>query len=106
MKDFDELVSTIQPLVKNMGAKGIAEVLWGTGYRLDPYPNGKSKGELLAIIDAKEAELARARVEASNLRMGLERVDRIARQYISNDAAQEIRRVSGKYLAETSTVKS
>lgn len=41
--------------------QGIAASLWEQGYRLDPYPNGKSKDELLQIIEAREAELARAR---------------------------------------------
>ena len=36
---------------------GIARALWEANYRLDPYPNGKSKPELIARIEALEAEL-------------------------------------------------
>jgi len=71
------------------------------GYRLDPYPNGKSKGELLSIIDAKESELARAR----NL------LHKVKRVYIDERGGSMIARCSltdkvTTFLAETSTVKS
>lgn len=40
---------------------GIARALWEDGYRLDPYPNGKSKPELIARIESLEAERDRTR---------------------------------------------
>jgi hypothetical protein len=39
----------------------IAKRLIHIGYRLDPYPNGKSKDELIAIIESKETNLLNAR---------------------------------------------
>ena len=39
----------------------IAEVLVENGYRLDPYPNGKSKDELIARIETVEAERNKTR---------------------------------------------
>lgn len=100
MSAFYELVSTIQPLVNNMGAKGIAEVLWDAGYRLDPYPNGKSKDELIARIEEVEAERDRAFVDASNCRMMLERAAKRLMSF-GADSADLL-----AFLTETSTVKS
>ena len=40
----------------------LAENMVMAGYRLDSMPNGKAKPELIAIIEAKQAELDRARV--------------------------------------------
>lgn len=37
------------------------DYLWAAGYRLDPYPNGKSKAELIARIEALEAERDKTR---------------------------------------------
>lgn len=39
----------------------LAKRLEGAGYRLDPYPNGKSKPELIARIKAVEAERDKTR---------------------------------------------
>lgn len=38
-----------------------AEAVWAAGYRIDPYPNGKTKDELIARIEVVEAERDRAR---------------------------------------------
>jgi len=45
----------------------IAKAVFEAGYRLDPYPNGKSKDELIKRIEELEAERDRAR----NLLRGL-----------------------------------
>jgi hypothetical protein len=45
----------------NNGLIQAAEKLWAAGYRLDPYPNGKSKGELIARIETVEAERDKTR---------------------------------------------
>lgn len=37
------------------------QALFEAGYRLDPYPNGKSKGELIARIEELEAERDKTR---------------------------------------------
>ena len=37
------------------------DVLWSSGYRLDPYPNGKSKGELIKRIESVETERDKTR---------------------------------------------
>jgi hypothetical protein len=74
----------------------IALKLEENGYRLDHYPNGKSKGELLEIIDAKEAELARAR----NLLYKCVSTESMLQ--LDYSAVEEI----DTFLAETSTVKS
>jgi hypothetical protein len=37
------------------------DVLWSSGYRLDPYPNGTSKDELIARIETVEAERDKTR---------------------------------------------
>lgn len=42
-------------------AQDIAQYLFEAGYRLDPYPNGKSKDELIKRIEAVEAERDRTR---------------------------------------------
>lgn len=44
-----------------MKPDGIARAVWAAGYRLDPYPNGKSKPELIARIEAVEAERDKTR---------------------------------------------
>ena len=43
----------------------VADVLWATGYRLDPYPNGKSKDQLVDIIVAKQSDLTKCRIMLS-----------------------------------------
>lgn len=39
----------------------ISKAVFDAGYRLDPYPNGKSKPELIARIEAVEAERDKTR---------------------------------------------
>jgi len=43
-------------------AEEIGKILHEAGYRLDPYPNGKSKDELIKRIEELEAERDRARL--------------------------------------------
>jgi hypothetical protein len=63
------------------------------GYRLDPYPNGKSKGELIKRIEELESERDRARnLLRSCVKMG----------YPAPSTVDEV----NSFLAETSTVKS
>jgi len=44
------------PHLFEASAQILAKHLLEVGYRLDPYPNGKSKGELIARIEELEAE--------------------------------------------------
>ena len=80
----------------------------GNENRLDPYPNGKSKGELLAIIDAKEAELARARNLLRDLSANLGDLG----YYLQDHKMVNLKKIADNvanamvFLAETSTVKS
>ena len=61
-EDFVVLCATIGARMQaKQSADGITRELWKQGYRLDPYPNGKSKPELIARIEALEAERDRTR---------------------------------------------
>lgn len=64
----------------------IADRLFDAGYRLDPYPNGKSKDELIKINEGLEADLARARFFLYTRLGGIPEID--------------------AFLAETNRVKS
>ena len=77
------------------------------GYRLDPMPNGKSKPELIAIIEAKQAELDRARVL---LRTILNRPEskgylKHLNMDIGTATPDRVFLDADKFLTETSTVK-
>jgi hypothetical protein len=78
----------------------IRDALVKAGYRLDPYPNGKSKPELIAIIEAKQAELDRARVF----------LHEVKRVYLDENGGSMIARCDlterlTAFLTETSTVE-
>lgn len=60
LRDLDVLRNVHGSSV-NQDRMDVADRLIDAGYRLDPYPNGKSKGELIARIEELEGELARAR---------------------------------------------
>jgi len=62
-KTKNELQDVIQVALDHGFAAGhIATSLVNAGYRLDPYPNGKSKDELIKRIEELEAERDRARL--------------------------------------------
>jgi hypothetical protein len=88
--------------------QGLAKHLYDKGYRLDPYPNGKSKDELLAIIDAKEEKLARARNLLRDLSANLGDLG----YYLQDHKAINLKKIADNvanamaFLAETITVKS
>jgi len=48
-------------LIHHTITREVTNCVYNIGYRLDPYPNGKSKGELIARIEELEAERDRAR---------------------------------------------
>jgi len=96
VKIIDQYANDIEDEKLFSRSKGIALRLYNAGYRLDPYPNGKSKGELLAIIEAKEAELARAR----NL------LYKAVSPHIAVQLDSDLLADVNVFLAETSTVKS
>ncbi len=61
-KTRDELQDIIQTAFDHgFAARHIATALVNAGYRLDPYPNGKSKDELIARIETVEAERDKTR---------------------------------------------
>lgn len=86
-EQVDQLVKELEQDEGSFGSMRIALQLFRAGYRLDPYPNGKSKPELIARIEALEAERDRAR----------ELLRKATRQNVAVDAE--------RFLAETSTVK-
>lgn len=50
------------------GEKSPERAIYDAGYRLDPYPNGKTKDELIKRIEELEAERDKARVLLYNVR--------------------------------------
>ena len=94
---MDELENIIRRsyLEKDGTCHDMAVAVWDAGYRLDPYPNGKSKPELIAIIEAKQAELDRARVFLFQV---------IQESRIGKLGENTIDEISS-FLTETSTVK-
>jgi len=78
------------------------------GYRLDPYPNGKSKVELIARIEALEAERDKARGLLRDLSANLGDLG----YYLQDHKAINLKKIADNvanamvFLAETSTVKS
>lgn len=112
---MDEIVKIIDGYADDMEdenlfhrSRGIAKRLHDAGYRLDPYPNGKSKVELLAIIETKEAELARARNLLRDLSANLGDLG----YYLQDHKTINLKKIADNvanamvFLAETSTVKS
>jgi len=73
----------------------------GNENRLDPYPNGKSKDELFALIQAKDKELAKSRILLRKFHDGVLMAD----AYLRGKHDQKTCPVC-TFLAETSTVKS
>ena len=59
MSERDELKEFVRSL--RTSVDGVADSLWNAGYRLDPYPNGKSKDEFIEIIGNLSASLDKAR---------------------------------------------
>lgn len=60
-EQVDELAKELEQDEGSYRAMKIALQLFKAGYRLDPYPNGKSKPELIARIEAVEAERDKTR---------------------------------------------
>jgi len=92
--------------ISDESAKSAVKAILDAGYRLDPYPNGKSKGELMAIIEAKDAELARARNMLRDTDHLLRRRCSPPHGAILSQAEESQIDTNRSFLAETSTVKS
>jgi len=86
----------------------LAQRLFDAGYRLDPYPNGKSKPELIARIEALEEERDKTR---NLLSQEHESVFRLMNDMPYHTGAMRIHREGNHscpvctFLAATSTVK-
>lgn len=62
-KEDQEKIDAIEALVDISRKDGLpaGETLFSAGYRLDPYPNGKTKDEFIDIIANMSANLDKAR---------------------------------------------
>jgi len=86
--------------ISDESAKSAVKEILDAGYRLDPYPNGKSKGELIARVVELEGQLLGTR---ELLRQEHSRHFRgIWLKHMANDPDCNV----CTFLAETSTVKS
>jgi len=92
-------------------AGGLAQRLYDAGYRLDPYPNGKSKDELIKRIEELEADKVKLSIALYGL--GSRKYGegapcfcdmRIGNPMVHNHSEQCEQ--ARKVLAETSTVKA
>lgn len=62
MKDQDEILKIREVMTQaEVQHRNVAEALYEVGYRLDPYPNGKSKDQFIEIIGNLSASLDKAR---------------------------------------------
>jgi len=95
----------LQEMCKGEIVESIAKRLFDAGYRLDPYPNGKSKGELIARVEELEGQLAKARMLLDNDHRQLSRIkdshpNLVAMPFLVSECPV------CTFLVETSTVKS
>jgi len=90
--DLEELIDSWADRMGVGATTGLADKIYDAGYRLDPYPNGKSKGELIARIEELEGE-------RDKMRNVLFDIEGMAGLPI------DIGVFINKYLTKTSTVK-
>lgn len=69
---MDEHTNNIAAIREIMDAaevrrEDVAKALYASGYRYDPYPNGKTKGQLIARIEELDAERDKTRGIATDL---------------------------------------
>jgi len=98
MDNRQNMLDIIKKVTGYADASFITDSLFEAGYRLDPYPNGKSKGELVKRIEELEAERDRAR--------NLLHQSVIALTIMDKTVGQGLKSLINTFLAETSTVKS
>jgi hypothetical protein len=82
--------------------KDIAKKLHAAGYRLDPYPNGKSKDELIKRIEMVEAERDRARNLLRETDLLLRKRCSVPGQTILSQSEESRIDMNRAFLAETS----
>jgi hypothetical protein len=90
----DECRITVkQMMAPNAGDifKAVADALLQTRLNLETAKEDAEQWRKLALL---------ANTEIARLRGALERADTISRQYVSNDCAREIRRITGEALKE------
>jgi hypothetical protein len=99
------MADVITPIVMNPMFKSYEKADWiarrlydDANYRPDPYPNGKSKPELLSMVDARDTDLTKARLLLREAVIALTVLDKYASQ--KTVAAIET------FLAETNPIKS
>lgn len=100
--EIDGMGAVVDLALKN--GLTVAQTLWEMGYRKDPYPNGKSKGELIEIVETVQGQLAKARnllrAEHEHYIKGMFGITMEKHQELKPDCPV------CKFLADTSTVKA